>query len=333
MLLLALSVAVSVAAQRRRAVSQVGPACVEAELATPFITSDLAVDSAFLYFTDENGGIYRLPKTGGQPLLVTRLTDGSNVLSMVVDDRAVYFTTVSADSFLSNVDSVSKTGGTPTVLASGVVTPADLLADNDFLYWTSVGTPTADGQDFQADGKVERMRKDGSGRQTLASGLSFPLGFAIDNNTVYFGETGLALGDTSAGLRSVPKNGGSVTTIIDGVPTITVAVDATTIYVGTVQITGGTVFTVSKSNTSVRKNLSSDSGGIPIALRLAGDQLYYYFLGDTDSIRAVPIAGGDTRILRTGDFATSEFAVDECAIFYGSLDTRTDLGVIHRTPR
>lgn len=330
-LLLALSLALPVAAERRRAVLPVAPPCAEAVIAAPFFTNDIVTDAEFVYFTDEFGGLYRLPKRGGsEATRLVQMTDGTQVLSIVVDDRAIYFTTANTDGFLASVYSVPKGGGSPTQLASGVVTPSDLAGDDNFLFWNSLGTPSGD--QFLPDGKIERIGKDGSNRTTLASALSFPISFALDGNNVLFGETGIATGDTSAGLRSVPKNGGAVTTLRDNVPVLAIAATASNIYIGVVNQFSGSIAVISKS-TNTPSILASDAGGLPVMFHIFDNQLYYYVISDIDGIGVVPLSGGDPRIIKTGAFSTVEFAVDGCALFYDPVDNDSGRGEIRRTPR
>ena len=326
MLFLILIVAVSAFAQHRRALSPEGPPCAGAEIAAPFASNDLVLDGGNLYFNDDNGGLFRIPKSGlGDPTQIAQTTDGSVIVSIVVDTDKIYFETVDADGIMGSVYSVPKNGGAVTQLAAGVQAGVFLLGDSQFLYWNSIGTQS--GEDVLADGKIERIGKDGSGRTTLASGLNYPLGLALDGNNVLFGEAGIATGNTNAGLSSVPKAGGAVTKILDGIPVLAVTADANNIYAGVVEvsITGitGTVAKISKATGQLAARLASEADTLPFFLRIAGDQMYYYLLGDTDSIRAVPLDGGTPRVVVSDAFTTPIFVVDGCVIYYVRLD---DLG-------
>ena len=330
-LLLAFFLAVPAAAQRRRAVYPAAPPCAETVLAAPFLTYDLALDGDVLYFADDEGGVFRLSRNGGEPTRLVGLNDGTLVVSLAVDEQSVYFSTAAPDGFLASIYSVQKSGGRPALLASGVVTPFDLAIDEEFIYWNSIGTP--EDEEFLPDGKIERMRKDGSARTTLASSLSYPLAIALDGPNVLFGETGLAMGNDSAGLRSVPKSGGVVTALIDDQPVLGIAATDTNIYIGAVDITAeaGTVSSLSKGTNTLTR-LVSDAG-LPIALRVIGNDLYYFLLSDIDTIRTVPTTGGTARIVKQADFATQEYAVDACAIFFATIDYDTFFGTIRRAPR
>src|SRR6185436_14611568 len=99
--------------------------------------------------------------------------------------------------------------------------------DDTHVYWVSVGTIQSAEETVLADGKVERARKDGTARQTLASDLSVPFTLVLDGSDVYFGELGIAVGNRSAGTRRVPKSGGTVTHLDDDVAPVELAKTAT----------------------------------------------------------------------------------------------------------
>jgi hypothetical protein len=84
-------------------------------------------------------------------------------------------------------------------VATAVVTPGAFATDAQFIDWVSVGTFA--GEDVLSDGAVRRVARTGGAVQTLASGLSFPIALTVAGGSVYYGETGIALGNTSAGLR------------------------------------------------------------------------------------------------------------------------------------
>ena len=283
MLLAALILAFPLFAQHRRAVLPSAPPCGDAELAAPYLTSDLAADAQYVYFSSDDNGLYRLTKTGGgAPELLTFAAD--QIIAIAVDSQKLYFITAPIDGFLASIYSVSKSGGTPAVLTTSVVAPSDLVVDDTYLYWNSTGTPSNDGEDVAADGKIEKMRKDGTGRVTLVDSLSFPLSIALDGDNVLFAETGLAIGDPSAGLRSVPKAGGAVTTLVDNAPVIGIAPGPSAIYFGSLSSTtfAATINAIDR-NTKTVTELANAPGAIPLIVRLAGDQVYYYLLSDEDS--------------------------------------------------
>src|SRR4029079_9432479 len=146
----------------------------------------------------------------------------------------------------------------------------------------------------------------------------------LDGNNVLFGETGLAVGNPSAGLRSVSKSGGAVTALLDGLPVLAITSDANRIYAATFNVitSGASIVAVDRA-TKTATPLTTETA-LPLFARVVGDEIYYFLIGDeTDSIRAVPLTGGQSRTIREGTFATQEFAVDGCTIYYSTIDPET----------
>src|SRR5207253_880321 len=169
---------------------------------------------------------FRVPKGGGTVARLAQVNDETTVGLIILDGNTIYFTASDETGLRGTIYSIPKSGGTPAAVVSGVVTPYDMVIDATNLYWTSFGTPTADG-DIQADGKVERASKSGSGRIALASALSGPTTLAIDDTNVYFVESGIGLGNPASGVRAVAKNGGAVRSLVDAVPAVALAINGT----------------------------------------------------------------------------------------------------------
>jgi len=74
-----------------------------------------------------------------------------------------------------------RTTGDPRVVASKLSHPADLAQDGDFLYFVNAGTPPS----FR-DGTVERIRTDGTGRETLVAGQWNPRQIRVHGAYVYW---------------------------------------------------------------------------------------------------------------------------------------------------
>jgi len=219
-LLLVMSPLAAIAAPRRHAVAPPVP-CFSAILAEA-ATGTVVLDNGFVYYGDwASRGVYRVAKTGGSPQLLA-IFPCCVVTQMVVDADHVYVAmrrhgdAIQApnDQWLYNIVAIGKSGGAVVTLAEGVWLPQQLAVDDHSVYWASLGTVINDPK-FASDGKIERVEKDGTGRTTLASGLSGPTTVAVDDSFVYFGESGLAQGNTSKGVRGVPKNGGTVQRLYD----------------------------------------------------------------------------------------------------------------------
>src|SRR5258708_27860216 len=217
-------------AARRRATTPPGDPCSPGVIAAPYLSAELTIDGAYVYFADDAGGLFRAPKGGGIVSTLVSFTDGETVVLIVVGGDTLYFGTLDITQTVGTIYSVPASGGSPTTLVSGILTLNDLLIDSSNLYWISFGTPNIDFTVFLADARIEKASKACATRTTLASGLSQPIGFALDDTNVYFTETGGGFGSTSAGVRSVPKNGGSVAMVTNGTTSVALAGSGTVLY-------------------------------------------------------------------------------------------------------
>lgn len=108
--------------------------------------SSLAIDSTWVYWTDEGAAI----------------TGGGN--------------------FPGDVSKVLLDGGGLTVLASGLTVPNSLAINASGLYWLSPGTYVNN----YTDGALLSVQFDGGGLTTLAAGLSSPCDLALTATEVYW---------------------------------------------------------------------------------------------------------------------------------------------------
>lgn len=74
-------------------------------------------------------------------------------------------------------------GNAATVLSQGENHPWDLVADGTYLYWTNMGN---DG----TDGAIRRAALAGGPAENVLTGLSYPLGIALDDHFVYWAASG-----------------------------------------------------------------------------------------------------------------------------------------------
>ncbi|HVT02965.1 MAG TPA: hypothetical protein VHL58_06265, partial [Thermoanaerobaculia bacterium] len=186
--------------------------------------------------------------------------------------------------------------------------------DRDFVYWVSYGTPATD---FKAhsDGRVERVTKDGSRRETLASGLSGPYGLALDEQFVYFSETGLAIGNRSAGVRRISKSVGSIVHLYEG-------------GVGRVVVTDSELFLLTENYDRLKTEIRRmpKSGGT--ARRIVDDRLvihsnmvvfdkrlYYTTIQRLGAIASVTLDGRARVVHLDAGINSDNFLVDGCAIY------------------
>ena len=102
----------------------------------------LAVDGTNVYWTSQDGGIYKCPKLGGAVVL---LASGQlNPYGIAVDATNVYWCNNGANGGGSvSFTPLAGTGGGPvTVAASGLNSPAGVAVDATNLYYTTATPPT-----------------------------------------------------------------------------------------------------------------------------------------------------------------------------------------------
>jgi len=324
--LVSLLVAVPLFAAKHRAVSSPGnkAACNYGVLDPAAFVSAIALDGTHVYYLDDvDSIIYRVPKSGGARQQLAEFPEAL-ITAMAVDDTNLYVATIVGDFNASippgDIWAIPKAGGTPRTIASGVVFVTEIATDATHVYWVSVGTVKLDEEEILSDGKIERVKKDGSARQELASGLSTPGTVALDDTDVYFGELGAAVGNPSRGLRRVAKSGGSTTHVLDDYRVATIAISGNDVaFVGDSQTESG-MFRVAKSGGTVQKLVQDEN--IDSAPHIVAGQVYYITFPDeeTDALMRVPLAGGEAVFLRAANASDSDFEVDECAAYIGQND-------------
>lgn len=288
--------------------------CIPGTVAFAPGVADFAVNGGFVYFGDENGVVWRVPREGATPPTeLVRIP--TEVIWVEVDAARIYFAGASGE-VTADIFSIPKDGGALTTIASAVLTPFSFATDAQFIYWVSLGSLV--GEDFPSDGAVRRVAKSGGTVQTLVSGLSFPLALTVAGGNVYYGETGIAAGNTSAGLRRVPVDGGAVTKLFDSLPVGSIAVDNANTYFAAFRLGTGLVeidrIPVGGGTPAVLAGLDFADG-----LVVQGGDLYYIAENnETASIQAISLPNGSPRVIREVETRIARLAFDECLIYYAT---------------
>ena len=317
---------------KRRAVTPGAPGhCITGRVAILAYVVRIEQDATHVYWIDDGGYLMRAPRLGGDVEELALLEEWI-FMSMAVDDTNVYIGVLPSEAFFEprpgSILSIPKSGGALRVHVSGVQTPFALEADNTHIYWADVGTFDIQEGSIAPNGKVERALKDGSGRQVLADNLSAPADVLLDGDNVWYGETGLADGDTTVGLYRVPKNGGAVTTVNTSVASATLsnAGDSIVVYGGNAAADNA-LFAIAKNGGAVR--LLVDDDAILGEQKVAGDRAYYVTDGeDGSSLWSVPLAGGAPTLIRNDLYYSDEFEIDGCVLVIGTRE-----GELLRIPR
>jgi hypothetical protein len=322
---LALLLAASPAFAKRRAVMAGAPGhCLTGIIDDDAYTLMVASDDRYIYWVDDGtASLRRVPKSGGASQRLA-FVENWYPLSMTVDDTHVYLGVLPVEAFASprpgSILSIPKSGGTLSVLISGVLSPFDVETDATHLYWAATGTIDFERETITPDGRIERALKNGTGRQTLAANLSAPLDLALDGDAVWFGETGLATGDTSVGLYVVSKSGGTISTVDDQTASAHIApVGAALVVLGGNATVDNGLFVIRKDRGGAR--LLVDDPLLASGARIFEGTAYYLVEGEESNLLySIPVIGGTPTLVRDDVYFTDDFEVDACAITFGTID-------------
>jgi hypothetical protein len=322
--LLLLLLAFPTLADKRRAVTPGAGRCILGVLAEEVFGDQVALDATHVYYVNGlDSTVSRVAKNGGAPQQLAMLApDG--ITDIAIDATHVYIAMIPRDDSANTpppgrIVAVPKGGGALRTIATEVIAPFKLDVDDTHVYWISVGTLRAEEEDVLADGKIERVAKDGTGRQTLASDLSAPFSLLLDGSNVYFGELGIAVGNSSAGTRRVPKSGGAVTKLQDDVAPVEMTQTATQIimygWFAKFPIISGLFASPKGVGPALPLEIDLSVFAGP---RIANGFAYYMTESDFgDSVlKRVPVTGGTATVVRDLQVAGADFELDECGVYY-----------------
>ncbi len=263
----------------------------------------LAVDDVNVYWvrigqTFGDSAILAVPRAGGLPVT---LVQGAEPVNIATDGEYVYW----SGPLAAMVARVPVGGGTVEPLATD--SPDCVAVDDTSVYWSSGGS-------------VSAIPKGGGAARTLSTfGGNGPI--AVDAIHVYFA----SWSNGTAGLMSVPKAGGAVTTLLAS------SIDAAchVIALGPAQA----VVPYLSGTTWLNDSLGSvplDGGASPTVLDathdaalVVGSATTVYWVGNLPvlGVYATPIAGGTTRTLATpATHAIHDLALASDGTLYWTTD-------------
>jgi hypothetical protein len=239
------------------------------------------------------GQLLKVSIAGGVPVL---LASGHEFGRIAVDASSVYFT----DGNAGTVMKVPIGGGPTTTLASGQAGARAIAVDATHVYWTSyssAGCPDDDGP-CSPDGAIRRVPISGGVATTLASGQASPAGLAVDEQNVYWTNSGMRIQDGA--VMRVARAGGTPTTLASGQWGVGADIAVGSGHVFWTGNSGGT------ETPTVRK-VPIDGGGVTVVVSslsngagIAVDPWRIYWVNFDvagGSVRSMPIDGGSPTVL------------------------------------
>lgn len=216
----------------------------------------------------------------------------------------------------SNVGTI--TASYITILAGNLMNPVPLVVETTDVIWAEYNTTP--------NGAIKTLPTDtiAAAGTILVSGLNYPSALAADTATVYWGDAG--------GIHSIPRTGGTPTTLAAAGPGNSLAVDSTNIFwvdtsggVMKAALTGGP--TTSIAQVSIFNGNSAD--------RLVLDSTSVYWTEyDTTAgkIRKVAKTGGAVATLASNLALPLGIAVDATDVYWSTINTIQKVGISGGTP-
>jgi hypothetical protein len=194
---------------------EAAPAPVPTTRATLGVLIDaFAMDGTNLYFTAEDGSLYRLAKAGTSlpEVVCPAATPGSAYTGgLALDDTNLYWTALGDGSLSGAVLTVPKAGGSPTPIAMQQQRPTAIAVDDTNVYWANQGVPallsnSLDGMNMiMPVPSIMSAPKRGGAGTLLVPNPDTPDALTLDATGVIWHEL--------QAIRRVPKAGGEATIV------------------------------------------------------------------------------------------------------------------------
>jgi hypothetical protein len=186
-------------------VSPAGSAPSELTSENPNATA-LAHDATNLYVATESGSIIQRPLDGSAPFTIAE--GFLDITGIVIDDTNVVW------AHSTGVDAWSKADGTVTH-----------LADAEWVF--ALGA--SNGRYYFGDTVNSRVRRTGPLEDVVGAQVPGPL--LLDDDHLYYVEEGAGLGEDTAAIRLIPRDGGTPIVTADKLPMVTaLAADSMNLY-------------------------------------------------------------------------------------------------------
>ncbi len=276
----------------------------------------LAVDGDTVFWANGDN-VLQIHDTNGSRILAT---ESLTISSIAFDGARVYYTIANA------VRSISRGGGAPTTIATGVGYAFGMVNAGATLYMLDRGSGII-------DGRVLRVDPDGSVHELLTD-LDIPTGLAMDGDSLYAAAVAGAPpdgGNDEGPLYRIAKDGSAVTFLANGLygPS-SVGVDATRVFVAA-QLQDnaealGTLLSVPKSGGSFTTVITPGEA-LGLDVTLDNDIAYmttYAVPGDTSSAIAtllrIPVDGSGSTTLATTSHVVYGYVRTSPTAIYWTID-------------
>ena len=281
----------------------------------------LALDDDAVYWSSQGsppaatGSVNRVPRGGGEVTVIA--SNQAIALGVAVDATSIYWVTLGLTPGSGTVMMAPKQGGPAITLAEGQASPFRVARDGDWLYWTNRGDPP----NFQ-DGGVKRISvvDPNASPEELVVVPGSPSSLCVGQDAVFF--TVLGSGDMADGsLRALPKNGGPVTVLADGLvsPGALLCLQ-TNVYFRTwtsilsIPVAGGAPTTIVGDMTEPAIRLASD-----------GASLYWPTASSASpSVEAAALDGSSRRTIASAQTGLIDVAVDDASVYWTRFATTSE---------
>jgi hypothetical protein len=156
------------------------------------------IDSTSIYVGDGNGGVYKMPLAGGEPVTFNSAQQGG-LFGLTLDTTRLYYGQPGA--IYSTLKSSAAAGD---MIASDVYWPQGLAIDSTtgFVYWANSGS----GNVNVNDGTVGRVLVDGGSEKILASSQASSRSVTVAGNSIFWVNLGTYVNNSTA-TGNTPNTG------------------------------------------------------------------------------------------------------------------------------
>jgi len=298
-------------------VAEVAERPLSARATAPALIDAITMDATHLYFTCEDGWVYRLAKQGTEPPQKVVSFPGTYAVGIAVDDSSVYFTAFVNGEGAGVVRRAPKEGGASTTLAEGQSRPWGIAVDDARVYWVEQGAAPPDANDDTGGatslGAIFALPKSGGEPKALAGQANSGDVIALDDDNVYWHEL--------EAIRRVSKEGGSASTL---------ASSALHTASSNLVVAGGRLYWAQEAGTWSVSSVATTGGPSvtlaanvdqPSSVGLFGGALYWSDAqGSTvGAIRSVPTGGGNQTVISPPNASGN---VDEHVVSFVLVDEK-----------